>query len=148
MKKSILVLAIFSFVAGTMIISCASPAQKVENAETSVTEAKEDLAQAKQEYQEDIENYRQQMAEKITANSQNIADFNVKIEKEKAEAKVDYKMKVAELEQKNRDLKKKLEDYKGEGEDRWYTFKTEFNRDMEKLGVALENLVGKDKTDN
>ncbi|MCB9293542.1 MAG: hypothetical protein H6559_10535 [Lewinellaceae bacterium] len=96
MKKSILVLAIFSFLAGALIISCDSPAQRVEAAETNVAEAKDDLAQAKQEYLEDVEKYRLQTAEKIAANNQRIADFNVKIEKEKAEAKAEYKTKVAE----------------------------------------------------
>lgn len=143
MKQSILVLAIFSFLAGALIISCDSPAQRVEAAETNVAEAKDDLAQAKQEYLEDVENYRLQTAKKIEANNQKIADFNVKIEKEKAEAKAEYKIKVAELEQKNRDMKKKLDDYKAEGKDQWYTFKAEFNRDMEQLGNALENLTVK-----
>ena len=145
MKQSILILAIFSFLATALIISCDSPAQRVEAAETNVAEAKEDLAQAKQEYLEDIENFRLQTAEKIAANNQRIADFNVKIEKEKAEAKAEYKTKVAELEQKNRDMKKKMDEYQVEGKDQWETFKAEFNKDMENLGVALENLVGKNK---
>lgn len=145
MKQSILVLAIFSFLAGALIISCDSPAQRVEAAETNVAEAKDDLAQAKQEYLEDVENYRLQTAKKIEANNQKIADFNVKIEKEKAEAKAEYKIKVAELEQKNRDMKNKMDGYKVEGKDQWEAFKAEFNRDMENLGVALENLVGKNK---
>ncbi len=143
MKNSFLVLAIFSLAAGALIISCDNPAQRVENEETNVAEAQEVLAQAKQEYLEDIENYRLQTAEKIEANNQRIADFNVKIDKEKAEAKAEYKIKVAELEQKNRDMKKKLDDYKAEGKDQWYTFKAEFNRDMEQLGNALENLTVK-----
>ena len=145
MKKSILVLAVFSFAASGLFISCNNSARKVEKAETNVVEAKEDLAQAKDEYQADVENFRQQTADKVAANNQSIADFNARIDMEKKEAKAEYKIKIAELEKKNSDMQKKLDDYKVESKDQWETFKAEFNNDMEKLGVALENLVGKNK---
>ncbi|MBK8653051.1 MAG: hypothetical protein IPN20_03870 [Haliscomenobacter sp.] len=114
----------------------------MENAEADVVEAKDDLVQAQQDYLDDVENYRQQTAEKV-AHNQSIADFNARIETEKAEAKADYKMKIAELEKKNSDLKMKLDNYKVESKDQWETFKTEFTRDMDQLGEALRDLTVK-----
>lgn len=63
MKQSILVLAIFSFLAGALIIA-ATALPSSRSCETNVAEAKDDLAQAKQEYLEDVENYRLQTAKR------------------------------------------------------------------------------------
>ncbi len=143
MKKLIWAPAVFFFAAGMMFTSCDTPSQKVENAEANVVEAKEDLVQAQEDYLVDVETYRQQTAEKIAANNKSIAEFNARIEAEKADVKADYKMKIAELEKKNSDLKMKLDGYKAESKDQWETFKLEFNRDMDQLGAALKDLTVK-----
>jgi F0F1-type ATP synthase membrane subunit b/b' len=143
MKKSILTLVIATFVVGAMLTSCSTPAQKVADAQEDVTEAKEDLAEAKDEYLEDVENYRKETSYRIDANNQSIAEFRARIANEKKVAKADYEEKVLKLEQKNTDIKKRLDDYKVEGKDNWQTFKLEFNRDMDELGKALKDLTVK-----
>jgi hypothetical protein len=45
-----------------------------------------------------------------------------------------------ELEQKNRGLKKQLEEYKDEGESKWQEFKTNFSRDMDAVGKTVKDL--------
>ena len=47
------------------------------------------------------------------------------------------------LEQKNTELKKILSDYKDEGQDKWTSFKNEFNHDMDELGKAFKDLTVK-----
>lgn len=143
MRKSILLVTVLLFAMGVLFTNCNSPSQKVENAETNAAEAQEDLDQARQDYLEDVEVYKKQTAEKIAANNKSIADFNARIETEKAEAKAEYKLKIAELEKKNSDMQKKLDDYKVESKDQWETFKSEFNRDMDQLGNALQDLTVK-----
>ena len=143
MKKSILVLATFTLMAGAIMTSCNMPAQKVENAQDKVTEANQDLDEANQEYLADIENYRKETAEKISANNTSIAAFKASIENEKMEAKADYNNKIMELEQKNSDMKKKLDDYKTEGKEKWEIFKTEFSHDMDELGKAFSDFTVK-----
>ena len=143
MKKSILLVTALLFAMAVLFTNCDSPSQKVENAETNAAEAQEDLDQARQDYLEDVEVYKKQTAEKIAANNKSIADFNARIETEKAEAKAEYKLKIAELEKKNSDMQKKLDDYKVESKDQWETFKSEFNRDMDQLGNALQDLTVK-----
>jgi hypothetical protein len=44
------------------------------------------------------------------------------------------------LEQKNRDLKKKLEEYKDEGQSKWEEFKTNFKHDMDGIGKTMKDL--------
>jgi len=141
MKKLILTLAASTFIIGAILISCNTPAEKVENAQNNVDEANQELNEANEAYLADIEAYRVITADKIEANNKSIADFNARIEKDKKTAKDDYKKKIVELEQKNSDMKKKMDDYKAEGKDKWELFKAEFNSDMERLGSAFKDLA-------
>mgnify|MGYP003530308073 FL=1 len=72
-----------------------------------------------------------------------IADFKSRIANEKKAVKDEYNKKIAELEQKNADTQKKLNEYKADSKEKWEMFKSEFNRDMDELGTALSNLTVK-----
>ncbi|MBP7809206.1 MAG: peptidase M23 [Bacteroidia bacterium] len=141
MKKSILTIAAITSIA---LMSCGTKAEKVENAEEKLIEANQDLNKANEDYLTEVEAYKKETAEKIAANEQSIAEFKLRVENEKKEAKEDYKKRIAELEQKNSDMKKVIDEYQAEGKDKWESFKTEFNHDMEELGQAFKDL-GKNK---
>ena len=79
----------------------------------------------------------------IAANDQIIADLKATIQHDKKAAKADYKSKVSALEQKNAEMKKKMEDYRQDGKDRWQAFKAEFSHDMDELGKAFKDLTVK-----
>ena len=145
MKNSILALAACTFIVGSFLTSCNTPAEKVENAQTNVAEAKKDLALANQEYLVEIENYKKETAVIITANDKSIAEFKARVATEKKAVKADYDKQIAELEQKNTDMKKRLDEYKAESKEQWGTFKTEFGADMNNLGKAFKDFVVKDK---
>jgi hypothetical protein len=70
-------------------------------------------------------------------------EFKTRIASDKKEAKADYNKRIAELEQKNSDMKKKLDDYKADGKDKWEQFKKDFSRDMDDLGNAFKDLTTK-----
>ena len=53
--------------------------------------------------------------------------------------------KIAKLEMKNTDMKKRLADNNSENKENWENFKTEFNRDMDELGVAIKDFTIKNK---
>lgn len=141
MKKLIIVTTLFvsTFIVG----ACSSPTKKVEDAKTEVVEANTELDIAQAEYMADMDKYKTETAEKIAANDLIIKDFNDRIASQKKDAKVEYKQKVASLEQKNTDMKKKMDDYKLEGKENWEKFKTEFNHDMDELGKAFKDLTVK-----
>lgn len=140
MKKTILVLAAFTFITGAIFTSCNTPAEKVDNAEKNVLKAHEDLDKANQEYLADVEKYRKESADKITANDKSIAEFKTRIAHEKLDAQAAYQKKITVLEQKNSDLKKKIDTYKAEGKEQWVIFKAEFSKDMDELGTAFVNF--------
>jgi chromosome segregation ATPase len=134
-------IAIIILIAATLLTSCNSPAQKLKAAQETVKDANKDLDEANEAYLTEIETYRKESAAKISANDKSIADFNARIENEKKEVRDEYKKKIAELEQKNSDVKKRLDGYKADGKDNWANFKQEFSRDMDALGKALKDLT-------
>jgi len=148
MKNSILVIASTLFLTVTILSGCQSSGTKVENAEDKVQDAKNDLADSQRNLYairlDTISNYEQFKieAEKILiAQEKNIAEFKARIAKEKKENIADYEKKLIELEDKNSDLKKKLADLKDDGQDKWSSFKAEFNRDIDELGKAFKDLT-------
>jgi len=143
MKKSILILAGVVFTTSAILISCNTPAEKVQDAKEDVSAAKVALDKAQQEYMEDLNNYRKETAERIAENERTAADFRVKIANEKREAKATYEDKLAELERKNTEMKNKINGYNSNNKDGWQDFKAEFNRDMDELGKAFKDLTVK-----
>jgi hypothetical protein len=140
MKKTFLALAACSFI---IMSGCNTPAQKLENAQNNVDAANQDLDEANQEYLADVEKYRKETADRIAENERSINEFNARVESDKQEAKEDYRKKIMALEQKNSDMKKKMDDYKIEGKEGWEKFKTEFSHDMDEVGQAFKDLTVK-----
>jgi uncharacterized protein YaaN involved in tellurite resistance len=145
MKRSTLILATGLFISTTVFTSCNSSAQKVENAKENVIEAAADLNKANEDYISDMNNYRVVANEKITANDNSIILFKKRMEDQKQEAKAEYNKKIEALEKKNTDIKKKLSDYKADGQASWDLFKTEFTREIKELDEAISSLTAGDK---
>ncbi|MBK8567084.1 MAG: hypothetical protein IPN76_28095 [Saprospiraceae bacterium] len=146
MKNSISTLAVsILLVAFALFSGCQSSEKKVDEAQEDVTEANKALDEANAEYLADIEAYRREKADVIAANDSSILALKLKIANEKKDVKADYDKKITELEQKNRDLKMKMDNYNDEGKEKWESFKREFNHDMDELGNALKGITVNDK---
>lgn len=143
MKKTVLILTIGGLISGVMLTGCDSPAQKVENAQNTVTEANKSLDKANADYQTDIDNYRKQTADKIAANNKSYADFKERMEKEKKNIKADNQKKLDAIEQKNSDLQKKMDDFKASTKENWEAFQSDFNRQMDGLAQDFKDLENK-----
>ncbi len=141
MKNSILTMTAIALIASAVVTGCNTSAQKVENAEDNVAAAEQDLTKANQEYLADLQKYREEVAMKIATNNKSIAEFNARMDNQKAEAKADYKKRIDAIQQKNSDMKKRLDEFKAESKEQWENFKAEFSRDMEDLGIAFKNMT-------
>lgn len=149
MKKSMFMLTIPALLSASLFFtSCSTSADKVEDAKEDVTgaksdlqDAREDLQDANQEYLADVESYRRETAAKIEANNQSLIAFNTQIKNESMEARADYRRQLDELERKNDNMRSRMDDYKVNGQSNWESFKKEYNRDMDALGVAFKNLT-------
>lgn len=126
MRKSIRISSI-SFVLLTLIISaCSSPSEKVSDAEDNVKDAKEELKVTNEEYKVEMEEYKVRTNKEIEANEKSIKEFNARIDDQKSEAKADYQKKIDDLNAKNTDMKKRMDDFKTDSQTGWDKFKTEF----------------------
>jgi phage protein D len=141
MKKTIFKITAIALLTSTTFIRCNTPAEKVEKAEENVAEANKDLDKAKEEYLTDIETYKKETDTKIAANNQSLIDFRTRIANEKQAAKDEYEKKIAELDKKNTDMKKMLDDYKAEGKEKWDLFKNDFNNEMDKINRSMKDLT-------
>lgn len=146
MKNSIQLLVVSTMLMAFAVFSgCESSEKKVDDAQNEVAKANEALDEANAEYLADMEDYRNQKAAMIAANDSSIMALKAKIASEKKGVKADYETKITALEQKNRDLKVKMDNYKDEGKEQWESFKREFNHDMDELGNALKDLTVNNK---
>lgn len=141
MKTSNRIILILAVAIASVFTSCKNSSEKVANAENDVVEAQEKLKEAENDYLIDVEKYKEMTAAKIDANNKSIADFNERIAKDKKAVKAEYKEKIAQLESKNTDMKKKIDEYKLEGKEKWDTFKTDFDREMDELGKSINDVI-------
>jgi hypothetical protein len=141
MKKSILAIPAFVFIISLFFTGCNTPAENVANAQKDVNEANSDLNKANNAYLAEVTAYKKEAADKIAANEQSIAEFKARKESERREAQLEYEKKINALEQKNSDMKKKIDEYQVEGKDKWETFKTDFSHGMDELGKAFTSIA-------
>ena len=151
MKKSILILTSLICISGTVFTGCQSSAKKVENAEDKLANAKDDVAdaqrdliKARQDSIADYQQFKKESEEKFQAHEKSIADFKARIAKEKSDKKEAYEKEIARLEQKDTDMRKRLEDYNEVNKEKWETFKKNFNHELDELGESLKKFSSKD----
>ncbi len=141
MNNSILVFAVIGSLAGILLTGCEKTAErKVEDAKETLGDAKQGLKDDQTKYLAEWQTFKSESEQTIEANEKRIDAFKDKMDKAGRKAKAKYSKEVAVLEQNNRDLKKKLEDYKDEGQSKWEEFKTNFNHDMDGIGRIMKDL--------
>lgn len=143
MKNKLFRLAALVFVSGTLLTACNMQDKKEDKSQEMVEDAKQNVAEANLDLNNAIEKFKIVTAERISANEKKIAEFKDKIAVENVENKAKLENKLAELEQKNKEMKAKLAAYKNNGNEQWDAFKTEFNHDMKELGKAFSDLTVK-----
>jgi predicted nucleic acid-binding Zn-ribbon protein len=137
MKKSIYTLAL---VTGTILMSCQTPAQKEEAAETKVQSAKEDLKDAKQELNSEYPSFRKDAELQINDNDKQIASLRAKLDRPgKHPLDNARKQRIDDLEKRNADLRSRLYGYETEHSD-WAAFKVKFNHDKDNLRDAFKDF--------
>lgn len=142
MKNPIVLITVLAITASFSLVGCDTPSkEKVNASEEKVAEKQRALDEANAQYQADMESYKQETTARMAANDKIIEDLKARAKLEKKETKASYEKMVADLEQKNKDMKKALNDYKDDGKENWDSFKSEFDHDMEELGKAFSDLT-------
>ena len=133
----ILMLGLSAMLAGIITTSCNSSEKKTEEPQQTTETMKPiiDTAAVKADWKI----FKHDADEKISETRDSLEAFKKRIAKADKKLKAVYERRVAELEQKNAELKQKLEDYKDEGKEKWEDFKVSFNREMDKLKQELKD---------
>ena len=153
MKKTILSLALTTFIAGTVLVGCKESSKKEEAAQENVQDARADLDHAKEELSEakraateqEWKAFKESTNATIAKNEIRIAEMKADLKKTGKNIDTEYSKKIQELEEKNKEIKNKLETYKNDANSDWQSFKKEFNDDVNDLGTSLKNFTVKNK---
>jgi hypothetical protein len=153
MKKSIFTLAVATFMIGSVVTSCKPNTDKeqtaqesIDSAKVAVTDAEADLDEAKRvATAEEWQAFKDETNAKIDDNNAKIAELKLKIKKTGKDIDKVYQKSIDTMEQKNKDLKIKMDSYRNDVNSDWKSFKNEFNHDMDELGKSLKDFTVNNK---
>lgn len=140
MKKSV----IFLFTAFAIAIAgtgCSQQAEKVDAAKAKLEAAEHELEKAKEDFNTEYEKFKIEADKQVSENESLIANLKERSKKMKTDSKIQYEKTIADLEKRNETLKAKIKNYTNERNEKWETFKREFNHDANELGQSLKDLV-------
>lgn len=149
MRKTIFILAVTTFIVGTTLVGCKpttkeeiTSQEKVDDAEQNLIDAKDSLVVAKKAATaEEWQTFKNQTDSVISYNEAQIADLKLKMQKTGKKVDAKYQKNIDILEQKNKNLKVKIDTYKNDANSDWQSFKREFNHDMDEIGKAFKDLT-------
>lgn len=133
MKKAIL-----TFVVSVVFVAADLKVFSQENKKAA--EARQELSEAIKDSAADYKNFVKDAKQKISANESQIEKLKAKKTRDSKEIRVKYNKQVIALEQKNNELKKRIDGSATTKTSMWSSFKREFSNDMEELGQAIKNL--------
>ncbi|HQZ24325.1 MAG TPA: hypothetical protein PLD18_03415 [Flavobacterium sp.] len=153
MKKSIFTLAVITCVAGIVMISCKPSTkeekesqEKVEIAKDNLEYAKDSLDMAKKAASdEEWKSFKNSGDSIIRINDLKIAGLKLKMKNTGKTIDTEYQKNIDVMEQKNKDLKVKMDAYKNDVSSDWQSFKREFKHDTDEIGKALKDLTADNK---
>jgi predicted RNase H-like nuclease (RuvC/YqgF family) len=148
-NKIIFTLVSITFIIGAVMVSCKpsnkeekESQEKVEVARENVQDANDSLAVAKRAAtDEEWKTFKKETDSIINDNEAQIAELKLRMKKTGKSIDVKYQKNIEILEQKNQDLKVKLDTYKNDANSDWQSFKREFKHDMDGVGKAFRDLT-------
>lgn len=146
-KSSMLTLALCTCIVSAFIIKCTSPASAENTQKTTVIKNKITadntfiIPEYNNAYLQDVEDYRLETGLRIAGNEQLISEMKMRMKKESLNGKITHEIKLAELERKNFELKKKMSEYEPNGENDWMTFKNNVNHELRQVSKDLKIIT-------
>jgi predicted RNase H-like nuclease (RuvC/YqgF family) len=120
------------------LLSLAAFAGCSRTSEQKVADAKADVVVAKQDVKDAVADAKTEARQEWLAFK---SEAEARMTTAGGKLHADYDKKIDALEQKNKELKVKLSEYKDSGKNAWEQFKSEFSHDMDALGAALKDFT-------
>jgi hypothetical protein len=140
MKNKYFILAVIMLIVGAGVTGCD---KNRENTQKDVEQANKEMMDEQAQFDKDWQQFRNDAELKINANEKKIDDLKLAMRTTSAKFKTKYENQVLTLEQKNIELRKKLNNYKYEGKDNWEIFKVEFNQEVDTVITAINDIFSK-----
>ena len=137
MNNKYFILAVSLLITGSVFTGCEN---NRENDQEEVRKANQEMIDAQAQFEKEWQQFKTDTELKIDANQKKIDEFKAAMKTTSAKFKAKYENQVLTLEQNNIELKKKLNDYKYSGKDNWEEFKRDFNREIDSIVVALNEI--------
>ncbi|MBU0474394.1 MAG: hypothetical protein KKF62_09530 [Bacteroidetes bacterium] len=141
MKAKYFITLVIMLLAGFVFTSCENNRKNVADAKEDVESAKQDLRDARAEYDKEWQQFRTDSELKINVNQKGIDDFKVKLRTASSTFKNKFENEIVSLEEKNIELKERISEYNFQGKDNWEAFKREFNHDLDATEKALKDVL-------
>ncbi|MCX6236972.1 MAG: hypothetical protein NTY07_05325 [Bacteroidia bacterium] len=150
MRKTMLSMAVLAFMVGTI---SGSFGQDLDNkslkAKENIQEAPKNVVVAKQDLKgvqktdaiSEFQKFRKESEIKIKSFDNRIGDLKVTFYQNKIKNKESYQDNLNILEQKNDNLNVKLTEYNVKEQNKWASFKLEFNHDLDEIGKSLKDFA-------
>ncbi len=130
--------------AGTLIAGCGQPANpKGDGAGENAANITQSLADARTEYRAEWETFRREAAKNIANSEKELKSLRQKMAHDGSRLNAQYDNEVTLLEQKNRELKKTLDEYNARGQSEWEVFKKRVQHDMDVVDTAMTEVSRK-----
>lgn len=140
MKNIYLIISVILLITGSVFTGCENSR---ENDQEEVRKANQEMIDAQAQFEKEWQQFKTETELKIDANQKKIDDFKAAMKTTTAKFKAKYENQVLTLEQKNIELKKSMNEYRYEGKDNWEKFKMDFNREVDTIVVALNEIFTK-----
>jgi transcription-repair coupling factor (superfamily II helicase) len=136
MKNHYLIISVIFLIAGSVFIGC----DNRDNTKEEVEKANQEMIDTQAQFEKEWQQFKSDTELKIDANQKQIDDIKAAMQTTTAKFKAKYENRVLTLEQKNIELRKNLNNYKYAGKDNWEDFKRDFNREVDTVMVALNEI--------
>jgi len=148
MKKSILTMALFAFMIGTIATSygynldnkSVKTNENIQEVSKQKIDAKQELKETKKDTVSEFKKFKKESELKIKSIDNSIGDLKVYFYKNKVKDKEAFQNNLNLIEQKYDNVKKKLTDFNIKGQTQLTSFKLEFNHDLDELGKAVKDF--------
>jgi DNA anti-recombination protein RmuC len=146
MNRPILLIALAAFMTTGLFQSCnQSSSNRIDRQEDKLLDEKQDVEEASQDLnqavRDSVREFKLEAQNQISENNRKIDDLKEKIANGKKSARDKYEGTISDLERKNKELQKRLDEFNAETADNWTSFKREFSHDMDELGNSLKDIT-------
>jgi hypothetical protein len=127
-----------------LLAGCSQSSLKDEQEKEKLKSAKINAEAAQltkeRDFLQEFENFKSQIQLKVEKNDQSIAELKLKIIEGKKSSNSDFASEIRVFENRNKELKKRVNAFDNAGKSDWQKFKSEVTQDLDELGNEINDF--------